>query len=149
MKLCYFLCLVFLLWGSLAFSQKIPLSKILKTTTKLIKKGHKITRFIECLKSKCGEIGELKATRGKVHTHLGMKVDCSHRRKVKIHMIDHLQDVINTCPDIKPDDEASSPANSDSFKVDNGPKLNQQGKELFHTLVAKCLFICKQARPDI
>ena len=100
-------------------------------------------------KWKHGKIGELKATRGKKHAHPGMKLDYSKRGKAKVDMIDHIQDIIDTCPDVKPSDEAPSPSDSNSFKVDKSPKLNQQGKELFHMLMAKCSFICKRARPNI
>ena len=55
-----------------------------------IKASHKsdkeMTKFVKCLQDKCGEIGKLKATRGKKHTHSGIKLDCSVRGKVKVDM---------------------------------------------------------------
>ena len=95
-------------------------------------------------------MGKLKATRGKKHKHLGMILNCSKRGKVKVDVIEHIQDTIDTCPTkFKPTDTAPSPSNSDPFKVDNSPKLGQEGKDTFHTLVAKCSFVCERARPNM
>ena len=62
-----------------------------------------------------------------------------HFRKdgcLKVSMIDHVEDLLRSCPAL--------------FIVDpTSPKLNLSDKELFHSLVAKGLFISKRARPDI
>ena len=45
---------------------------------------------------------------------------------------------------------AVTPAADHLFKVNPKPKyLDENKAELFHHLVAKCLFLCKRARPDI
>ena len=43
---------------------------------------------VEFLRKKCKTTmdGKMKATRGKVHKHLGMKLDCSDKGKVRIIM---------------------------------------------------------------
>jgi len=47
-------------------------------------------------------------------------------------------------------DKKSCPWNQNLFKVDStSPKLSKNKQELFHTFVAKGLFVCKRARPDI
>jgi hypothetical protein len=46
--------------------------------------------------------------------------------------------------------EASSPAANHLFTVDdNQTKLDETRAQLFHTYVAKTLFLCKRARPDL
>ena len=76
MKWCYLLCLAFFLWGSLTFSQKIPISKIIKTTSKLIKKGHKLKndilpKFVE----KSGQMKKLLRFRDQLDPEAWKKVE--------------------------------------------------------------------------
>ena len=47
------------------------------------------------------------------------------------------------------EDIAVTLAAEDLFNVDESNDLNKERKEEFHTFVAKCLFACKHARPDI
>ena len=54
--------------------------------------------------------------------------------------------------EIKPNDMAATPASNDLFTVKSRKRskpLNQNKKKAFHTTVAKGLFLCKRARPDI
>ncbi|MGC8546028.1 MAG: hypothetical protein ACP5NR_08830, partial [Athalassotoga sp.] len=46
-------------------------------------------------------------------------------------------------------DTAPIPASENLFAEGDGPKLDKDKAELFHTFVAKGLFACKRARPDI
>ena len=46
-------------------------------------------------------------------------------------------------------DTAVTPAAADLFAEGTSEKLNKEQAEEFHTFVAKGLFACKRARPDI
>ena len=46
-------------------------------------------------------------------------------------------------------DMALTPASSTLFEVGNSKLLNKQAAETYHMFVAKGLFLCKHARPDV
>jgi hypothetical protein len=46
-------------------------------------------------------------------------------------------------------DVAKTPAGDNLFNLGTGAKLDTKRAEIFHTFVAKGLFLCKRARPDI
>jgi hypothetical protein len=46
-------------------------------------------------------------------------------------------------------DVATAPAGDNLFNLGTGTKLDTKRLEIFHTFVAKGLFLCKRARPDI
>jgi hypothetical protein len=46
-------------------------------------------------------------------------------------------------------DVAKTPAANSLFNLGTGAKLDTKRSEIFHTFVAKGLFLCKRARPDI
>jgi hypothetical protein len=46
-------------------------------------------------------------------------------------------------------DVAKTPAGDNLFNQGTGAKLDMKRAEIFHTFVAKGLFLCKRARPDI
>lgn len=51
---------------------------------------------------------------------------------------------------LKPGEKAATPAADDLFTVKtDSPEVDSQRKEIFHKFVAKALFACKRARPDI
>jgi hypothetical protein len=106
--------------------------------------------FLKWLNKMYGKVGEVKATRGKVHDYLGMNFDFSEKGKVKIDMINYMKAMVNDFS-IKfgEKDTAPTPATDDLFAEGNGPKLDKKRAEEFHTFVAKGLFACKRARPDI
>ena len=106
--------------------------------------------FLIWLNKKYGGYGEVKATRGHVHDYLGMTFDFSEPGKVKVDMIDYMCAMVDDfSTKFKPTDTAPNPAAEDLFALGNGPKLEKEQAEEFHTFVAKGLFACKRARPDI
>ena len=49
----------------------------------------------------------------------------------------------------KLDGSAETPAGQDLFANKGGELLSDEMREVFHTFVAKCLFMCNRSRPDI
>ena len=107
-------------------------------------------KFLEWLNFKYGNYGEVKATRGKVHDYLGMTFDFSEDGKVKVDMKDYMAKMVDAFS-IKfgPDEVAPTPHTEDLFTEGTSPALDNKRREEFHTVVAKGLFACKRARPDI
>ncbi|MGC8532992.1 MAG: hypothetical protein ACP5M1_13235, partial [Acidiphilium sp.] len=106
--------------------------------------------FEKWLNKMYGAHGEVKTTRGKVHDYLGMVFDFSQEGQVKVDMVDYISNMVEEFPmNLKPTDTAPTPASEALFAEGDGPKLDKDKAELFHTFVAKGLFACKRARPDI
>ena len=106
--------------------------------------------FLKWLNKMYGGYGEVKATRGPVHDYLGMTFDFSQKGKVIVDMIDYITAMVNDFPTkLKPTDVAPTPAAEDLFAEGKGDKLQKETAENYHTFVAKALFACKRARPDI
>jgi hypothetical protein len=65
-------------------------------------------------------------------------------------MIDYVKGMIETFPEqLKSTQTSHVPATDDLFAAGDGKLLEKERKELFHTIVAKGLFLSKRARPDI
>jgi hypothetical protein len=92
----------------------------------------------------------LTVTRGKVHEYLGMNLDFSKESKVIVTMDTYIQGVLDEAPEDM-SGIASSPAASHLFQINNlnPERLEKVTAELFHTMVAKLLFLSKRARPNI
>jgi hypothetical protein len=104
--------------------------------------------FLEWANDKYGRHGKVVATRGKVHEYLGMKFDFSQEGEVLISMAEYMKKLIDEFPH-PITKKAHTPAAEDLFAEGDGPSLNPENSKVFHTWVAKCLFACKRARPDI
>jgi hypothetical protein len=98
-------------------------------------------------------ITKMKPSRGKVHDYLGVIFDYSEDGKVKIQMKEYIK---NMLAEFKGKDQVkalrsvTTPAAEYLFKVDDKcKKLSPEWMEEFHSTVAKALFLCKRARPDI
>ena len=91
----------------------------------------------------------MKSSRGEVHDYLGMKLDFTCKGKVKVNMVEYTKEIIKDFVDIITGG-AAIPAASHLFDVnDKGKLLVEDLAREFHTTVAKLLFLCKRARPDI
>jgi hypothetical protein len=88
--------------------------------------------------------------RGKVHDYLGMTLDYSIEGKVQIRMVDYIENMLMELP-VDMDGESATPAPNHLFKVnlENPVMLDKEQADMFHHNVAKLLFLCKRARPDI
>jgi hypothetical protein len=92
---------------------------------------------------------KINATYGRTHSYLGMELDYSETGFVKISMRDMVEEAIK-CIEEPITGSVLTPANYYLFDVrTDAKKLEGPRKELFHTCVAKLLYIGKRARPDI
>jgi hypothetical protein len=108
------------------------------------------TVFEKWLNKLYGHHGKVTTTRGKIHDYLGMTFDFSEEGKVKIDMIEYMGAMVDDfSTHFKSTDIAPTPAAEDLFAEGDGNELDKQRAEEFHTFVAKGLFACKRARPDI
>jgi hypothetical protein len=65
-------------------------------------------------------------------------------------MIDYITAMVEDFSiDYKPEDKATTPAAEDLFAAGDSKKLPKEQAEEYHTFVAKALFACRRARPDI
>jgi hypothetical protein len=111
------------------------------------------TTILGLIDAEFGKEAPLTVTRGKIHEYLGMTLDFTTKGKVKIIMIDYAKKMIIDIPEEfaeEFDGEAPTPAANHLFTVDeNQTKLDEKRAQFFHTYVAKTLFLCKRARPDL
>ena len=109
-----------------------------------------VTSIIDMIAQEFGKEAPLTINRGKIHDYLGMQLDYSDDNKVKITMFDYIKNMLDEIPDDM-SGESNTPAAQHLFEVNNEDpvKLDSTKSILFHHLVAKLLFLCKRARPDI
>ncbi len=108
-----------------------------------------VTSIIKLLKSEFGKEVSLTKARGKVHDYLGMTIDFSLPGKVKFIIFDYIKGMLDELP-ADMDGTVISPASSHLFDVkETADKLSDELGGLYHHNVAKLLFLCKRARPDV
>ena len=96
-----------------------------------------------------GKIAPLTVTCSKVHDYLGMTIDYSIPGKVIIHMDNYAKGILDEAP-ADMDGVVLTPVVEHLFDVnEDAESLDPAQAELFHHLMAKLLFLCKQARPDL
>ena len=84
---------------------------------------------------------------GNVHSYLGMTFDFSVTGKVRVSMEGYIRDIVLLTGVTG---KAATPAGIDLFMVDPAsPKLDEQDREKFHSIVAKVLYLAKRVRPDL
>jgi hypothetical protein len=106
--------------------------------------------FVKWLNKLYGNHGKVTVTCGDVHEFLGMTFDFSVKGKVMTDMIDYMESMVDDfSTEFKTNDTAPTPAAKDSCTEGEGEPLEKQQAEEYHTFVAKRLFACKRARPDI
>jgi hypothetical protein len=115
-----------------------------------------VTKMADWLKSACKRLfedgsGQMQISQGKIHEWLGVTLGVAVPRKVKITMIPHVKEIVK--PFSKHDNSksiAATPATEHLFKVNDNAKSLTEGQMIVcHNFVAKCLFLTKQARPDV
>jgi hypothetical protein len=113
--------------------------------------SHVVDEFIDWVKSTYGTIGEVKVTRGKILTYLGMILDYSKTGQVIVDMTQYVGYMVKSFPTACLEGKTiTSPWNDNLFKVEDGSKrLSSDRSECFHAVTAQGLFLCKRARLDV
>jgi hypothetical protein len=79
----------------------------------------------------------------KIHDYLGMPLDYSTARSVKIGITECVNKVLGNAPSSM-DGTATTPADKNLFEVHDGVSaLNTNDAEFLHAMVATLLFLCK------
>ena len=109
-----------------------------------------VTSVIKLLEVEFAKDAPLTIMRGKVHEYLGMTLDYNINGKVQVKMFDYIENMLKELPEDM-DGESATPAANHLFEVnaDNPEVLSKEKADFFHHYVAKLLFLCKRARPDI
>ena len=105
-------------------------------------------RFGKWLEKKYGEYKAVEPTRGTKHEYLGMTLDFSKRGKVTVDMRAYVENMLKDFP-VKLKSVARTPAGDNLLEKGKGKPLDPKRKEIFHTTVAKGMFLSKRSRPDI
>ncbi len=105
--------------------------------------------FLIWLNKMYGSHGEVKANRSKKFDYLGVNYDLSEPGVLKMDMIEYVKAMVNDFPVDLKDETEKHACPPDLIKEGTGAKLDKDRHEAFHTFVAKGLFACKRARPDI
>ena len=107
--------------------------------------------------------GKMTVSRGKVHKYLGMNLDFTVKKQVKISMVEYVKEVIaawDKAPKLDEDGftivtskrgckTKASAAPENLFKTnEDAKKLMTEMSTAFHNIVAKALYLVKRARPD-
>jgi hypothetical protein len=107
-------------------------------------------KFEKWLNSMYGKHRKATATRGQIHNYLRMELDYQKQGELKINMTKYVENMLNDFPvKLGKKDVAKTPAGNNLFNLGTGAKLDMKRSEISHTFVAKELFLCKRARPDI
>ena len=113
------------------------------------KNGYTVSALINKLSKRYGKEADLTIHQGKVHEYLGMKLDYCEEGKVKIDMTDYLKKILDDLPN-KYQGRAITLAANHLFSVNKTTrKLSKKDAQVLHTIVAKLIFLCKRAQPDI
>ena len=94
-------------------------------------------------------LGDLKTSRGKTHTFLGINFKIKKDKNVELEMIDQLNEAVTAFGEVinKTAATASKPY---LFNVrEDAELLDKEKSEVFHSVVAKLLYIMKRTRPDL
>jgi hypothetical protein len=79
-----------------------------------------------------------------------MELDYQKQGELKIKMMKYVKNMLNDFPvKLGKKDVAKTPAGDNLFNLGTGAKLDTKRLEIFHAFIAKGLFLCKRARPDI
>lgn len=99
--------------------------------------------------TKYGQRTPVAVHRGKTHDYLGMQLDFTTPGKVKVTMVDYIDQLLDEAPQEFPG-TAPTPAARHLFDTsDDASKLSDERSATLHHFVAKSLYLAKRARPDI
>ncbi|CAJ1939620.1 unnamed protein product [Cylindrotheca closterium] len=103
--------------------------------------------FAEWLNMRYGSIQPCKIVIGKIHRYLGMTLDFSVKGALKIRMDDYVKKMLEDFPiKFNKDSKQETPAGNDLLEAGKGKLLNAEYRQIFHTTVARGLYVSKRAR---
>ncbi|CAJ1929296.1 unnamed protein product [Cylindrotheca closterium] len=107
-------------------------------------------KFAKRLNMRYGLIKACTIVRGKIHRYLGMTLDFSVKRKLKIRMDDYVKNMLEDFPiKFNKDSKQETPAGNDLLEAGKGKLLNAAYRQIFHATVARGLYVSKRAGLDI
>ncbi|CAJ1935770.1 unnamed protein product [Cylindrotheca closterium] len=84
--------------------------------------------------------------RKEIHRYLGMTLDFLVKRKLKIRMDDYVKNMLEEFPiKFNKDSKQETPAGNDLLEAGKGKLLNAEYCQIFHTTVARGLYVSKRA----
>ena len=93
--------------------------------------------------------GDLSLSEGDHLQFLGMDIDLSQAGKVRVSMSPYIEQAIDAFPE-RLSRTSPHPAQAGLFDVcPTSPELDPDRRDVFHTIVAKLLYVAPRARPDI
>jgi hypothetical protein len=109
-----------------------------------------VSDIIEKINKVSGKEASLTITRGKKHEYLGMLLNFGEKGKVKVDMIIYVEGLLANVPsDMCGMANTSAASHLLQINNENPTLLEANKRKMFHTLVAKLLYLAKRGRPDI
>ena len=108
-------------------------------------------KFLQWIKDTIQQLGEVKTTRDLLHDYVGMTLHYSVPGQVSVGMSHYVEKTVKELPqESLKGAPVASLWNENLFKVqhDSAP-LEKEQAELFHTVTAQGLFLCKHGCLDI
>ena len=93
--------------------------------------------------------GKMVVSQGEKLDYLGMTLNYEKEGIVSIEMKQFVSNILNESPEDFNGTAATPAANFLFTTNEDAEKLNETQAKMFHTYVAKLLFLCKRARPDL
>ena len=105
-----------------------------------------VTDILQKVKS---HFGDIVITRGKEHSFLGMDITFTGDGTLEISTKDYVKEAVKQfSEDVSK--VVSMPASHGLFTIDaESPLLSTEKSDLYHSIVAKLLWVMKRGRPDI
>ena len=109
-----------------------------------------VTHLLRRLQEVHGKTDPMTIVRGRKHEHLGMSLDFSHPGEVEMTVFDHIKKLIDKLPDDMIGEKWTA-APECLFRADGSEAklLDEDKKELFHTITATTLHSSQRGRPDL
>ncbi|CAJ1969816.1 unnamed protein product [Cylindrotheca closterium] len=105
-----------------------------------------VDKFAEWLNRRYGSIKACTIVRGKIHRYLGMTLDFLVKGKLKICMDDYVKNMLEDFPiKFNKDSKQGTPAGNDLLEAGKGKLLSAEYRQIFHTTVARGLYVSKRA----
>jgi hypothetical protein len=109
-----------------------------------------LTGVFDQVQQEFGKEAPLTIMLGKTYDYLGMALDYAIDGKVQVKMFDYIENMLKELP-TDMDGDSVTPAPNHLFEVNSNKPvmLDKEQADMFHYNIAKLLFLCKRARPDI